>query len=107
MKTGLWLGAIALSGSAMMAVANDSYRYECRHDRDLRTIEVVYLQRESAVPCEVRYTKDEMGKEKVSETLWKANYEAGYCESEAASFVEKQEGWGWSCERVAEVRQED
>ena len=100
MRAGFLASAMMLAGWSTLAAANDSYSYECRHNDDLRTIEVLYLQRESPVPCEVRYTKDEWGKDKVSETLWKANYEVGFCEDEARKFVEKQEGWGWRCQRV-------
>ncbi len=89
---GVATSMVVLSG---VAVANDNYRYECRHDSDLRTIEVVYLQRESAVPCEVRYLKKNS-----EETLWNANYEIGYCEKQAEEFVKKQEQWGWSCKKV-------
>ena len=41
------------------ASANDSYGYECRHSHSskIREVEVVYLKRESGVPCEVNYTK--------------------------------------------------
>ncbi|MRI33686.1 hypothetical protein EOPP23_11885 [Endozoicomonas sp. OPT23] len=86
------MGALGLVSTAQ---ANTSYAFSCKHFKEERKVEVVYLQRESSLPCEVRYTKDE-----VSETLWNANYTKGYCEDKAAEFVEKQEDWGWSCQRV-------
>ena len=87
--------ALAVSGS--MAFAQDGYSYQCTHNSSVRTIEVVYLQRESAVPCEVNYIKDG-----VQESLWNARYEEGYCEAKAAEFSKRQEEWGWSCKKVAE-----
>ena len=82
--------AVSFSGSAL---AGDGYTYECAHGRDIRRIDVVYLQRESLVPCEVNYTKDG-----VQESLWNASYSEGYCEARAREFVEKQRGWGWDCQ---------
>ena len=79
------------------AVASDSYTYQCRHasSPEIREIEVVYLQREAAVPCEVNYAKNG-----VEERLWSASYTEGYCEAYAKGFVEKQKGWGWHCQVV-------
>ncbi|MGI9282418.1 MAG: hypothetical protein ACR2PX_22700 [Endozoicomonas sp.] len=79
-------------GMTGLASASDNYSYTCTHANQERKIDVIYLQRESSVPCEVRYTKD--GQE---ETLWNASYTEGYCEEKATEFVKKQEGWGWSC----------
>ena len=56
-----------------------------------RKIEIVYPQN-TAVPCEVQYTKDG-----VMEVLWNAQGQPGYCEERAAAFVEKQISWGWQC----------
>ena len=93
------LAALLLLTSWTSAVlANDSYSYECRNGSDLRTIEVVYLQRESVVPCEVNYIKNGQSK-----TLWNARYDKGYCEDEAEKFVVKQKGWGWDCKRFDAV----
>ena len=83
---------MAVSVFSGSAVAGDGYTYECVHGRDIRKIEVVYLQRESLVPCEVNYTKDG-----VQESLWNASYSEGYCEARAKEFVEKQKSWGWDC----------
>ncbi|WP_062269893.1 hypothetical protein [Endozoicomonas arenosclerae] len=79
-------------GMTGLASASDNYSYTCSYGKQERKIDVMYLQRESSVPCEVRYTKD--GQE---ETLWNASYTKGYCEDKAAEFVKKQESWGWSC----------
>lgn len=82
-----------------LASANDSYSYTCRHSNNTRVIEVLYLQRESPVPCEVRYTKT--GSKESAETPWQANYTVGFCEQKAEEFVEQQKGWGWKCEKDA------
>ena len=77
--------------------AAENYGYVCTYESGVRNIEVVYLQEDSTVPCEVRYIKDS-----VSNTLWNAQREVGYCESKAEAFVEKIEGWGWSCGRESD-----
>lgn len=79
-------------GMTGLVSASDNYSYTCHRGGLERKISVVYLQRESSVPCEVRYTKGSR-----EETLWNASYTAGYCEDQASEFVKKQEGWGWSC----------
>ncbi len=63
-----------------------------------RTIEVVYAEPGQAVPCEVIYDKSAEGS---IETLWQANVEAGYCETQAAGLVAKLEGSGWRCAAAA------
>lgn len=92
MKKSVFALAMAASVVSGSVVAGEGYTYECKHGRDVRKIDVVYLQRESLAPCEVNYTKDG-----VQETLWNATYSEGYCESRAKEFVEKQRGWGWEC----------
>ncbi|MGI9276268.1 MAG: hypothetical protein ACR2PT_15685 [Endozoicomonas sp.] len=99
-KTSLAL-MLGLAGMSGLVSANDGYSYTCAHSHKQRVIEVIYLKRESEVPCEVRYTKGQLrhGDFQVDseETVWKASYEKGYCEAKAAEFVKKQEGWGWAC----------
>ena len=92
MKKSVFALAMAVSVCSGSVVADEGYTYECKHGRDVRKIDVVYLQREASVPCEVNYTKDG-----VQETLWNATYSEGYCETRAKEFVEKQQGWGWDC----------
>ncbi len=77
--------------------AAENYSYVCTHGTKERKIEVVYLQEDQRVPCEVRYIKDA-----VSQLLWNARREEGYCELKAEAFIEKQKGWGWSCSRSAD-----
>ena len=69
-------------------------KFVCTQGDMQRVIEVVYMG-EGPVPCEVRYDKGEG-----VEVLWSAENTEGFCESNAKSFVEQQEGWGWSCEHM-------
>ena len=90
--------AVSLAGLSGHAMAGDSYSYTCTHMNDTRIVEVLYLQRESPVPCEVRYTKkDSQGNTISEDTLWSAGYSVGFCEQKAEEFIQKQEDWGWSC----------
>ncbi len=85
-------------GASAVVQANDNYAFTCEHQKEERKIEVVYLQRESNLPCEVRYTKSG-----AQDTLWNANYTAGYCEKKTKEFVKKQQDWGWSCKKEQAV----
>ena len=89
------LPTLCLFASLLMfatTVASDE-TYTCTYGADERVISVVYQDQEAKVPCEVRYQK-----EGVTETLWSAQEEVGYCEEKAKAFVEKQRGWGRNCE---------
>ena len=77
---------------SVSAAANDNIKYVCSNDSVERTVEVVYTTPGSALPCEVQYTKDGQ-----TQVLWSFQNETGKCEAQAASFVEKQTGWGWQC----------
>ncbi len=79
----------AISATSVQAIENQ--KTVCSHGNQTRVIEVVYSTEEST-PCEVRYSKEEGAK-----ILWSAENLAGYCEEKAGAFVEKQQGWGWSC----------
>ncbi|AMO55730.1 hypothetical protein [Endozoicomonas montiporae] len=102
MKNAAFAFAIGLGCFSTLASAGDSYSYTCVHGRDTRVIDVIYLQRESPVPCEVRYTKK--GRVKGEETLWNANYTIGFCEEKAEKFMQQQEEWGWSCKKDEPVQ---
>lgn len=71
-------------------------RYECTNNELERVIEVT-SPADAPVPCSVDYTK-ETGETK---SLWRANNDENYCLSKASDFLEKQRGWGWTC-NVAE-----
>ena len=92
------LGILLAAGSSMVS-ANDGYAYQCTFGERVRTIEVVYLQRESSLPCEVNYIKEGQ-----QENLWNSRYTKGYCEAKAEEFIERQEEWGWSCTRSDEAK---
>ena len=89
---------LVLSAILMLAgvpvQAEENYSFLCTHDGSQRKIEVIYLQEDKRVPCEVRYVKDS-----VSQLLWNARREEGYCELMTDAFIEKQKAWGWSCSR--------
>jgi hypothetical protein len=80
----------ALSVTSVQAIENQ--KTVCTHGGKTRVIEVVYTTEEN-LPCEVRYSKEEG-----TQTPWSALNLAGYCEEKAAALIEKQTGWGWSCE---------
>ena len=82
------------------AVADETYI--CTHGTQERIITIIYQDQEAKIPCEVQYQK-----EGVTETLWSAQGQVGYCEEKAQAFVEKQRGWGWSCEAAGEAMAED
>jgi len=77
----------------MSAAALGDVRFVCTMGGQERTITVAY-QSNGPLPCEVRYDKG-MG----PKVLWSAQNTEGYCESHAKEFVQKQEGWGWTCTR--------
>ena len=86
--------AASLGLLATTAIADETYT--CSSGSQERVISVVYQDQEAKVPCEVQYQKDG-----VTETLWRAQDEVGYCEEKAKAFVEKQRGWGWNCNETA------
>lgn len=86
MKT---ISAVLMMGLATSAMANN---YSCTNGASQRSVAVVYTTPGQVVPCEVIYNK-----EGSSETLWRAQNEAGYCEAQADSFADKLRGWGWDC----------
>jgi hypothetical protein len=78
-----------------LVFAQAATSYQCTYDGMQRRI-VILTEPGVTVPCQVQYHKDtEMPGE--VQTLWTANSDASYCESKAAEFVAKLEGWGWAC----------
>ncbi len=76
--------------------ANAEEEYVCNYGDEKRVISVVYESEQELVPCEVQYNKGEG-----VQTLWSAQSEVGYCENKAYEFIENQESWGWSCEKIS------
>jgi len=73
------------------------FEYFCTFGDQTRVIEVEYTG-EGNVPCQVNYTKSSG-----SEVVWWVDNVAGFCESKAKAFVEKQRGWGWECSESPDV----
>ncbi|MBI1887584.1 MAG: hypothetical protein HYS19_04325 [Nitrosomonadales bacterium] len=84
------LAALFISSAALADEA-----YVCKQGNQERVINIVYANAGAAVPCEVTYTKEDG----TTQSLWQAQNVAGYCEDNAAAFVEKQRGWGWDCSK--------
>ena len=93
-------GALLTTLVASSGWAEENTKTVCSYGSDTRIIEVVYPEK-TAVPCEVRYTKAEG-----TEVLWNAQNAIGYCEQKAAEFIQKQEGWGWSCKAETPAKAE-
>jgi len=88
----LFASACLVAGLSTSVMADENITTICTHGNNIRIVEVVYAG-EGSVPCEVQYTK-----EAGTKTLWSATNSEGYCESKAATFIEKQKNWGWACE---------
>ena len=92
---------LVISVGLLAGTAGADETYICTHGTQERIITIVYQDQEAKVPCEVQYLK-----EGVTETLWSAQGQVGYCEEKAQALVEKQRGWGWNCEAAGEAMQE-
>ena len=68
---------------------------QCTNAGLTRGIEVVYSDPGQPTPCEVIYDKSAEGAGQHS--LWRAGSEAGYCEAQAAAFIDRLTGLGWAC----------
>jgi len=67
----------------------------CTNGDQTRIISVIYDSDDTDTVCEVTYEKSTG-----VQTLWSANNERDYCKERAAEFVQKQEGWGWTCSNL-------
>jgi len=67
----------------------------CTNGDQVRIITVVYDNDATDTVCEVTYEKSTG-----VQTLWTANNDRDYCMEQATAFVEKQEGWGWTCSNL-------
>ena len=67
----------------------------CEYDGQVRIITVNYDNDATDTVCEVNYEKSTG-----VQTLWSANSERDYCMDKATAFVQKQEGWGWTCSNL-------
>jgi len=78
--------------SAMAAGDSDSKVSVCEHGNQTRTITVIFDDETTGKACRVDYEKSTG-----VQTLWTANTDKDYCLDQAEAFVQKQEGWGWTC----------
>ena len=78
-----------------ISFGQDSQNYQCTQGDLQRRVEIVH-EGGNPVPCEVHYYKDSQAQGE-RQVLWRAMNDSGYCESKAREFIEKLEGWGWSC----------
>ena len=67
----------------------------CTNGDHVRIITVVYDNDATDTVCEVTYEKSTG-----VQTLWTANADRDYCLDQATAFVQKQEGWGWTCSNL-------
>jgi len=67
----------------------------CNYGDQARIITVVYDNDATDTVCEVTYEKSTG-----VQTLWTAITDRDYCLDQAIAFVEKQEGWGWTCSKL-------
>ena len=93
MKFTLSILFVVFISASFAAMAGEDY--VCDNNGEKRIITIAYQSEQDAVPCEVRYDKGEG-----VQTLWSAQSEVGFCEAKANEFIEKQESWGWSCDKL-------
>jgi len=79
----------------LLAVESNSTMVECQKSNVIRKVEVKRTSNGTSEACEVIYHKPTEGQQ--PNTLWSADQQKGYCDQKAASFVQKQESWGFSC----------
>lgn len=87
--------AATMNESDTAAKASGNLVSTCKHGEQVRVITVVYDNPETDTVCEVTYEKSTG-----VQTLWSANDDRDYCLDQATAFVEKQEGWGWTCSNL-------
>jgi len=85
----------ALLLAPLTALPQDTGGYVCTYGEMTRRV-VIMTEPGVAVPCEVHYYKDTEAPGE-TEVLWSAENDAGYCQRKAEEFVQKLDGWGWSC----------
>jgi len=93
------LGLAIAVGMVSLPAWSDSV--VCIQDQLTRKIEVLYLDPELALPCEVLYDKQEEGSQSI---LWRAENAQGYCEEKARQLVQKHRTWGWQCSEKVKIK---
>ena len=88
--------SLTIAVAALLSSPGWANATACTNGSLSRSIDIVYSDPGHPVPCEVIYDKSAEGAGQHS--LWRADSEAGYCEAQAAAFVAKLSGFGWSCD---------
>ena len=89
----------------VLALANDTREYLCTQSELVRRVEIV-SEPGAEVPCEVHYFKDtEAPGER--QVLWRAQNQAGYCESMTSEFIGRLRDLGWDCKPASESDADD
>jgi hypothetical protein len=83
-----------LAAAVLTPLSAAAESWSCRQDNDVREVHVVQTT-EAPAPCQVVYKKLTEGFE--DQVLWNAQFDGAYCTEQAAGFVTKLEGWGWTC----------
>jgi hypothetical protein len=96
MKVTLSILFVALFSASFTVSASEDF--VCDNNGEKRVIKIAYQYDLQPVPCEVKYDKGQG-----EQTLWSAQSEVGYCEAKADEFIQKQESWGWSCEKFQQT----
>lgn len=82
-----------------LAPAGAASSWTCHKGGLTRQVVVFYPDAPSPLPCRVFYSKPT--EESMPRPLWNSLHEEGYCERQAAQFVEKLRAWGWQCAQDA------
>jgi len=85
----------ATTETEVTASDSDNLVSTCTNGDQVRVITVVYDNVATDTVCEVTYEKSTG-----VQTLWTANSDRDYCLDKATEFVQKQEGWGWTCNKL-------
>jgi len=78
-------------------------RFVCALAVGSRSIELTYLDKVGNVPCEIRETR-ENGQ---SRTLWRANFDASFCQRQMDDHRALLDSLGWPCKTVAALESAD
>ncbi len=89
-----WIFIASIFG--LLSLPIQSAATTCTQGQLSRQIEVVYVNPDLALPCEVLYDKRDEGSQRI---LWRAENSQGYCEEKAEQLIQKHRAWGWQCSR--------
>ena len=93
------IACLAMTIVPLAASAQGDASYRCVNGDQVRRVEVSHPTG-APVPCEVRYFKDTEAPGQ-SETPWRADNEAEYCDDRAAELVSRLQDFGWNCAAAA------